>query len=347
MDGSSPTESQVAPFHNETGSERGPLTKPGFQFFPHDLRHLPCPYPGWRQLPRAQTKSSIWRKAFLRPHIQLGLRVCFSVHVDFGRHRPSCSRLWICVNDFPDKGGKSVERWAPSPWSLDEDGGGVGRQLGSVLGCVPLLGPASRAGAGPGPSAAPLADFGAPCLPLRLQGAVCLWSLGHPLSLHPDRETTTTPWSSRHGPTVLGYNCEDRESVPLAGCGRWKLGRGGEESRGKLMKCPDLKLLSSPPLWGLRFQRWWGCWRAAAPSTALGVHAEPGGAPRSGGRCARGPRLPRVGAPEPQTWRKRSDRHTKKRRKATAGGNANASPTLLPFTSKGNQRQTDTQTALH
>ena len=247
------------------------------------------------QLPWAQTKSSLWCRAFLRPHIQLGLRVCFSVHVDFGLHRPSCSRLWICVNDFPDKGGKSVEHSAPSPWSSDEDGGGVGRPLGSVLGGVTLLGPASWAGAGPGPSAAPLADFGAQCLPLRLQGAVCLWSLGHLLSLHPVRETTIAPWSSRHGLAAPGCNCE---SAHLAGRGRWKLGRGGEESRGKLLKCPHLKLLSSPPLWGLRLQRWWGCCRTVAPSTPLGVHAEPGRAPRPRGQCTRGPHLPRGRIPE-------------------------------------------------
>ena len=53
-----------------------------------------------------------------------------------------------------------------------------------------------------------------------------------------------------------------------------------------------------------------------------------------------------VGGPEPQTGRKRGDRRTKKRRKTPTGGNANAFPNLLPFTSKGNERPTDTQTTL-
>ena len=55
------------------------------------------------------------------------------------------------------------------------------------------------------------------------------------------------------------------------------------------------------------------------------------------------PRGTRRGPSGSDSWGKRGDRRTKKRRKTTAGGNANAPPTLLPFTSKGNQRQTHRQ----
>ena len=168
-----------------------------------------------------------------------------------------------------------------------------------------------------------------------------------PLSPSSVGERTTAPSSSLRGRAARWTGQKDRESAPLAGRERWKLGPGWEEKQGHLMKRPDRKQFSSPPLWGLRLQRWWGRCCAVAPSIALGVDAEPGGAPRPGGRCASRPRLPRGRSPEPQTWRKRGDRRTEKRRNTTAGENARASPSVLPFASKGNQRQTDTQTTLH
>ena len=48
-------------------------------------------------------------------------------------------------------------------------------------------------GMDPSPQRAPLAGSEALCLPFVLQGALCLWSLGRPLCVHPDRERTTSP----------------------------------------------------------------------------------------------------------------------------------------------------------
>ena len=51
----------------------------------------------------------------------------------------------------------------------------------------------------PSPWHAPPPGSKALCLPFLLQGAVCLWSLGRPLRVHPDGERTTSPSSRPSG----------------------------------------------------------------------------------------------------------------------------------------------------
>ena len=64
-------------------------------------------------------------------------------------------------------------------------------------------------GMDPSPRRAPLAGSEALGLPFLLQGALCLWSLGHPLCVHPDGERTTSPSSRPSGTSA----CRTRQKT--------------------------------------------------------------------------------------------------------------------------------------
>lgn len=64
-------------------------------------------------------------------------------------------------------------------------------------------------GMDPSPRRAPLAGPEALCPPFLLQGAVCLWSLGRPLCVHPDGERTTSPSSRPRGTSA----CRTRQKT--------------------------------------------------------------------------------------------------------------------------------------
>ena len=61
----------------------------------------------------------------------------------------------------------------------------------------------------PSPWHAPPPGSKALCLPFLLQGAVCLWSLGRPLRVHPDGERTTSPSSRPSGTSA----CRTRQKT--------------------------------------------------------------------------------------------------------------------------------------
>ena len=98
------------------------------------------------------------------------------------------------------------------------------------------------------PQRARLAGSGAPRLPLRLQGAMCLWSLGCLLSLHPVRETTTAPWSSRRETATPPPEATESWRIRSSGWTRkvkTRTCRGGKQGKAHEMSCSKAVLKSA------------------------------------------------------------------------------------------------------
>ena len=186
---------------------------------------------------------------------------------------------------------------------------------------------------------------------------MCLWSLGCLLSLHPVRETTTAPWSSRRETATPPPEATESWRIRSSGWTRkvkTRTCRGGKQdeisrkARRNLkdsQESPDLKLFSSPPLWQLRpLARL----RVLARGRTLDRTRSPRGTRRSPAAWepVRMRPAPSSGS-EPLNLRRESNAALRKEGKPLLEKRAHAFPQMRSSTAKGNQRQADTQTTSH